>query len=118
MKTVLERPLPGPHRIAQCVDRRIIEIDATGQQAIVVYHLTGDVACRGAGINAGDQKPLGASGSEQCKRVGNARVAAGQHHDTVGVAIELDLLVGELPDEIGEAAYKQDRGKGNELSAD
>src|SRR5262249_26441563 len=107
-----------PHRIAQCVDRGIVEIGTTVQQAIVVDHLTSDVACRGAGIYAGDQKPLGAPGSEQCKRIADARVAAGQHHDTVGIAIKLDLLVGQLPNEITETADKQDRGKDNEFNAD
>src|SRR6516162_1179850 len=71
-----------------------------------------------AGVYAGDQKPLGAPSSEQCKPVADARVAAGQHHDTVGVAIKLDLLVRQLPNEITEAADKQNRGNDNELDAD
>ena len=90
-ETVFERPMPRLHRIAQCVLRRIVEVDAAGQHAVVVDDLARNLASRGAGIDAGDKQPLATAGGEQFERIADARSAAGQNHDAVGVAIERDL---------------------------
>src|SRR6185437_11070217 len=47
--------------------------------------------------------------------VADAGIAAGEHHDAVGIAFELDLLIGQMPDEITEAGDKEDRAKDSEL---
>ena len=50
-------------------------------------------------INSRLPRPAG----QQLERVGDARCAAGQNHDAVGVAIGLDLLAGQQPGENGKA---------------
>ena len=117
-KAVLERPAPRLDRIAERVERGIIEVDAAGQQAAVIDGLAGDVGGRGAGIDAGDEQALAAAGGEQFERVGDARRAAGQHHDAVGVAIERDFLVRQQPDEAGEAEHQRDAAEDGEPDRD
>ena len=115
LETVVDRPAPRLDRIAQRIERRIVEIDAAVQQAAVVDGLAGDVAGRRAGIDAGDEQALAAAGGEQFERVGDARGAAGQHHDAVGVAIERDFLARQQPDETGEAERERQHAENGEL---
>ncbi len=44
---------------------------------------------------------------KQLERVADARGAAGQDHDAVGVAVERDLLLRQKPDEEAEAGRQQ-----------
>ena len=44
LEAAVERPAPGLHRIAERVERRIVEIDAAGEEAAVVGDL--DAQCR------------------------------------------------------------------------
>ena len=93
-KPCCQRPTPRLHRIFKRVLGGIVEVDAAGQDGIVIDDLAGDIARRGAGIDAGDQQPFAAAGGEQFERVADPRRAAGQHHDAVGVFVERDLLAG------------------------
>ena len=103
-------PAPRLDRVADGVDRRIVEIDAARHQPLVARRDAGDLGrCRRA-MHAADEQALAAPGGEQLDRVRDARGAAGQHHDAVGVAVERDFLARHMPDEPHEAAACDQRG--------
>ncbi len=68
-------------------------------------------AVRGRAVHAADQQALAAPGGEQLDRIRDARGAAGEHHDAVGIAVERDLRRRHVPDEPDEAAA-EDRHDG------
>jgi len=114
VEAVFERPTPGFDRVAKRIASGIVEVDAAGQQSVVVDDLPGNLAGRRAGVDPGDEQALAAAGGEQFKRVGDARGAAGQHHDSVGVAIEHDLAARQQPDESHKAEYERDAAQDGE----
>ena len=118
MKAVLDGPPPCLHCIAECVERGIIEVDATGQDTVVVEDFTPDIAGRGAGIDSGDQKPLATTCRQQFERVVDARIAARQHDDTVGVAVERNFPAWQQPNEQAKTDGEQNRTQQNELQSD
>ena len=54
MKTVLDRPASGFHRVAKRVDGGIIEIDTAIEELVVTYCLAGYIGDGRAGIDAAD----------------------------------------------------------------
>ena len=105
------RPAAGLHRVAERVDRGIVEVDTAGQDTAEAGGLMGDVGGRGAGIDAGDEQAFAVAGGEELERVGDARGAAGQHDDAVGIAVERDLLARQQPNKNDEAEHKRDAAK-------
>ena len=84
-------PAPGLDRIAERVERAV-EVDAAAHHAGEFRIEASDFPDRGGAVDAADQQPLAAPGRQQLDRVGDARGAAGQRHDAVGIAVERDLL--------------------------
>src|SRR3954468_24014517 len=61
-------------------------------------------------MHAADQQALAVAGGQELDGVGDARGAAGQHHDAVGVLVQRHLFGRHLPDKPDEpAAYRRDR---------
>src|SRR6516225_8591012 len=118
MKAALDRPASGLHRVAERVDGGIIEIDAALEEFVVTRSLACDIGRGRAGIDTADQKPLAAAGGEELQRVGDPRGSAGQHNDTVGVAVEDDFLVRQQPKEGEKAETKRDEHKQHKLAED
>ena len=80
------RPVPGLDRVAERV-QRTIEIDAAADHR-AEFGVEARYLARGGGrVDAADQQALAAAGGEQLDRVGDARGAAGEHDDAVGIAM-------------------------------
>ena len=92
MKIAIHGPAACTHGVAQRVDRRIVEVDAAGQQAVVAGDLPRNIGRRRSGVDAGDEQALAATGRQEFEPVNDAGGAAGQNHDAVGAAVEHDLL--------------------------
>ena len=65
-----------------------IDIDATVHIAGEFRVETGYFGDRGRPVQAADEQALAAPGRQEFERVGDARSAAGQRHDAVGIAME------------------------------
>ena len=97
LKLCSMRPAPGLDGVAEGVERGAVEIDAAGEIFGIERRQPRDLAGAGGAVDAGDQQALAALGRQQLDGVGNARGGAGQHHDAVGLAVELHLLGRDVP---------------------
>ena len=59
-------------------------------------------------MDARDQEPLAVASGKQFHRIGNARRAAGEHHDAIGLAVRRDLGAAQLREESDEADRRAD----------
>ena len=112
IEIVLARPALGLDGVAEGVERGAVEIDAAGEKFGIERGQPGDFARAGGAVHAADQQPLAALGRQQLDGVGNARGGPGQHHDAVGIAVELHFLARNGQHEPAESAAQQHRAGG------
>jgi hypothetical protein len=103
MEAVVARPPPRLDGIADGVDRRVIDVDAACEQRFVARHQTRQCVGVGPAVDAGDEQPLAAAGSELLNRLPDAFGAAGERYDGFGSATGGRLLAHErsVPDKSG-----------------
>src|SRR4029077_12639059 len=107
-KTALAHPAPRLDRVAGGVDRRMIEVDAARDQALVARIAARDLGRAGCLMHPADQQALAVPGGEQFDGVGDTRRAAGEHHDTIRVTVERDFGIRHVQHEPDEAAAEDD----------
>ena len=108
-ETAFLAPASRLDRVSDRVAGGMVEIDAAREQALIARNQSCQLARAGRGIDAGDEKPLAAARGQELDGIRDARRAAGQNDDPLGVAVERQLFLGNPGHEPEEADEQADR---------